>query len=249
MIVIPMAGASRRFAEAGYVQPKYMLPLRGRPLFDWALASFRADFARRPFLFVVRDEPDVADFVRARAGALGIARFGIAALSQPTAGQAETVEQGLALGGAQPDEPLAIFNIDTIRPGIECGGLPGCDGWLETFSTPGDNWSFIEPDPADPARVARCTEKQRISDHCCTGLYQFAATALFLEALAAERQHPSSHELFVAPLYNHLIGRGHRIGWREVGAERVILSGVPAEYEALLAHLPEAMRQMEADFG
>ncbi|MBS0254024.1 MAG: NTP transferase domain-containing protein [Proteobacteria bacterium] len=244
MIVIPMAGASRRFAEAGYGPPKYMLPLAGRPLFDWAVLSFAGSFAHDSFLFILRDVAGTRDFVAARARALGLARWAIAELDGPTAGQAETVELGLVQAGVAGTEPLAIFNIDTIRPGLDPAPIPGTDGWLEVFSAPGDNWSFIEPDPADPQRVIRCTEKQRISDHCCTGLYQFASAALFAEALAAERAAPSSHELFVAPLYNHLIARGARIGWREAPADRVILSGVPAEYEALLAELPAALRTL-----
>jgi hypothetical protein len=244
MIVIPMAGMSRRFTEAGYTQPKYMLDLAGRPLFDWAVASFAADFARESFLFILRDVAGTADFVRARCAALGIADARIAVLEAPTAGQAETVELGLAMAQLKAAEPLAIFNIDTIRPHLSSAPLTGCDGWLEVFDTAGDNWSFIETDPSDPARVIRCTEKQRISNHCCTGLYQFASAALFAQALAAERARPSSHELFVAPLYNHLIAAGHRIGWREVATDQVILSGVPAEYEALLAAMPTAMTSM-----
>lgn len=244
MIVIPMAGMSRRFTEAGYTRPKYMLDLAGKPLFDWAVLSFAARFASEPMLFILRDVAGTADFVRARAAALGIADARVAVLETPTAGQAETVELGLALADVPAEEPLAIFNIDTIRPGLDPAPLPGCDGWLEVFDTPGDNWSFIETDPADPARVIRCTEKQRISNHCCTGLYQFARAGLFAQALAAERAQPSSHELFVAPLYNHLIARGHRIGWREVPESEVILSGVPAEYQALLDHIPPAMAAM-----
>jgi hypothetical protein len=244
MIVIPMAGESRRFTTAGYDRPKYMLPLAGHPLFDWAVASFGAVFSTAPFLFIVRDAPQVLEFVHARAAALGIVDFQVAALDRATAGQAETVELGLALAAAPETAPLAIFNIDTIRPGIDPSPLPGMDGWLETFAAPGNNWSFIEPDSLEPALVARCTEKVRISDHCCTGLYQFATATLFAEALAAERRNPSSHELFVAPLYNHLIARGARIGWRAVENDLVVLSGVPAEYEALLAQLPPALEKL-----
>ena len=244
MIVIPMAGMSRRFAEAGYDRPKYMLDLAGQPLFDWAVLSFAAHFTREPFLFIVRDVAGTADFVRERCAALGISDARIAVLDAPTAGQAETVELGLAEARVATSEPLAIFNIDTIRPGLDPSPIAGCDGWLEVFDTAGDNWSFIETDPADPARVVRCTEKLRISGHCCTGLYQFSSAALFTEALAAERAQPSSHELFVAPMYNHLIARGARIGWREVPAAHVILSGVPAEYEALLAHTPAGITGM-----
>lgn len=245
MIVIPMAGESRRFLAAGYDRPKYMLPLEGRPLFDWTMLSFQALFATEPFLFIARDVHGTAAFIRERLTALGLPRAAVVLLQAPTAGQAETVEQGLVAAAVPDDVPLAIFNIDTIRPGIVATDMPGTEGWLEVFRTTGDNWSFVEPDAPGSSFVRRCTEKQRISDLCCTGLYAFAAARLFHESLAAERAAPASHELFVAPLYNHLIARGHRIGWREVPTERVILAGVPAEYEALRAApgaLPTAFR-------
>ena len=63
MIVIPMAGASRRFAEAGHDRPKYMLPARGHSLFHHAVASFRALFASESFLFIARDIAGTADFI------------------------------------------------------------------------------------------------------------------------------------------------------------------------------------------
>lgn len=246
MIVIPMAGLSSRFTRAGYQLPKYMLPLAGRPLFDWAVLSFAAQFADQPFLFIVRDVAGTRDFVADRCRALGIADAAIVVLDRETAGQAETVEIGLTGAAVAPTAPLAIFNIDTIRPDIDPAPLAGMDGWLEVFRTAGDNWSFVEPDPRELALAARTTEKVRISDLCCTGLYQFGARRLFDAALAAERAAPSSHELFVAPLYNHLIAQGLRIGWREVPAKSVILSGVPAEYEALLSDPPAPLTNMAA---
>ncbi|MFM5906262.1 MAG: NTP transferase domain-containing protein [Novosphingobium sp.] len=241
MIVIPMAGASRRFSEAGYDRPKYMLDLLGRPLFDWAVASFAASFSAVPFLFIIRPSDGTPEFVAQRVRALGIRRAEVVALDRPTAGQAETVEAGLDRSSQPPDEDLAVFNIDTIRPGLDPSAMSGMSGWLEVFRGDGENWSFIEPDAANPALVARTTEKVRISDLCCSGLYHFARADLFREALACERASPSSHELFVAPMYNHLIARGHRIGWREVPGRDVILSGVPAEYEALLRETPQPL--------
>lgn len=233
MIVIPMAGDSRRFRDAGYETPKYMLALHGRPLFDWTLLSFASEFRREDFLFVARDGYDTYHFLRTRLAVLGIAKADIVMLAAPTLGQADTVAQGLMRQGVPQTEPLCIFNIDTIRPGVNISPMRDAAGWLEVFRAQGEHWSFIEPDRQDPKWVRRCSEKQRISDLCSTGLYFFSSASLFFDALSAERRNPSSCELFVAPLYNHLVAAGLKVGWREVPCDRVILSGVPGEYEAL----------------
>ncbi len=235
MIVFPMAGLSSRFLKAGYETPKFMLPLWGRFVFDYAAASFRSRFASEKFLFIYRETGGVKDFIEARARSLGIGEATLVALERETAGQAETVELGLDLAGADDSEPITIFNIDTFRnPGIEVAGLRGdVAGWLEVFRGEGDNWSFVEP--ADETGLAgRTAEKDPISDLCCTGLYQFASGALFRRALAAERESPNASELYVAPIYNHLISAGEKIGFGLVDRSDILFCGVPAEYEELL---------------
>jgi len=233
MIVIPMAGASSRFSRAGYKVPKYMLPLDGRPLFDWSLLSFKAYFSTDFFLFVCRDIGGTEAFIRARAAALGIGRYSVVVLESETLGQADTVDLGLAKASVSDSDSLTIFNIDTIRPGVQKELFPGGDGWLETFSAPGDAWSFVEVDQADPNLVVRTTEKIRISDFCCTGLYGFTSKALFSRAVLAERKLLQSHELYIAPIFNHLISAGNSVRCYGVAREDVIFSGVPEEYEAL----------------
>jgi hypothetical protein len=231
MIVIPMAGRSQRFYDAGYDRPKFMLQLSGRSVFAHAVGSFEAAFADTPFLFIAAAE--AAPFVRQEARALGVAQFEVVSLSSPTAGQAETVERGVeALGWAGP---LAIFNIDTFRPGFALPGEPlaSADGWLEVFRGSGANWSYVKPAPGPEPWALETAEKRPISDLCCTGLYHFARAADFHAALAAERAAPQASELYVAPLYNHLIAAGRRIGWRLVEADEVVFCGTPAEYEAL----------------
>jgi hypothetical protein len=233
MIVIPMAGESRRFLQAGYEQPKYMLQLDGRPVFDWSVLSFRKMFTGSDFLFIARDIKGTAAFIQERLKVLGIRGAKVVLLESPTAGQAETVELGLKDASVSDAEPILIFNIDTMRPGFDMKDSPSDDGFLEVFRTTGDNWSFVEPDSNQFGRVKRCTEKQRISELCCTGLYFFDRVEYFRASLAAERRSPTSHELFVAPLYNHLIAGGLNISWREVPTNEVILCGVPKEYEEL----------------
>jgi|688.fasta_scaffold509371_1 hypothetical protein len=237
MIVFPMAGLSQRFTQRGYALPKYMLPLWGGTVFDFAVSSFAPSFATRPFLFIYRETGGVRAFLTARAAALGIRRASFAELVAPTAGQAETVELGLAVSNTPPEAPLTIFNIDTFRnprasPFPLDGGLAG---WLEVFRGAGDNWSFVLPAEGAPGIAAKTAEKIPISDLCCTGLYHFASRDLFLGALAQERARPSAPELYVAPIYNHLIAAGHRIGYGTVAAADLVHCGLPHEYEALTA--------------
>ena len=231
-----MAGLSRRFSEAGYDRPKYMLPLGGATCFDFSVAGFLPSGSEETFLFIVRDVHDTPRFVAERLDALGVERQRVVVLDRTTSGQGETVELGLAQVEARDGEELTIFNIDTFRrrvvpPSPDARG----DGYLEVFVGSGDNWSFVDPLPGPEQRVRRTTEKVPVSDLCCTGLYHFRRVGDFREALAAERRQPTSAlpETYVAPIYNQLIARGRDIRYALVAAGDVVFCGVPAEYEAL----------------
>ncbi len=244
MIVIPMAGLSRRFTLAGYALPKYMLPVGDTTVFAHAVGSFSGLFTDTPFLFIARHVAGTEEFLRRECAQLGIADARIAMLEQETAGQAETVELGLSKAAVGDDEPVTIFNIDTFRDRYAFPQAPWfgtSDGYLEVFRGEGANWSYVGP--ADDAEaggeplVARTTEKQPISDLCCDGLYHFARAGDFRSALAQERANPTLPELYVAPLYNHLIRTGRRIHYDVVPAQVITFCGVPAEYEAVLQSL------------
>lgn len=231
MIVIPMAGMSSRFTRAGYEQPKWMLPLAGRPLLDWSLRGFSGLFGQDTFLVICRETGGVADFVRARAAALGITDVHLIALEAPTRGQAETVALGLKQAEVAENTPLTIFNIDTIRPGyMPSPRLRGSAGWLECFHGEGDHWSFVQEDPVRPNTALQVAEKQRISNNCCTGMYHFASRSLFETAYAAELAQPAAAELFVAPLYQHLILAGMTVSFDVIGPGEIFFSGTPDEY-------------------
>jgi hypothetical protein len=243
MIVIPMAGLSRRFTAAGYDRPKYMLPLHGRTVFDHAVESFRGCFGSVPFLFIGRDVAGTAAFVEHSCAALGLPSARIVMLDAATAGQAETVEAGLDQAGVDERAPITIFNIDTFRPRF---GFPvhawweRSDGYLEVFRGSGANWSYVRPSRDQEGLVVETAEKRPISDLCCTGLYHFKHAAAFRAALAQERRHPTAAELYVAPLYNHLIAAGQQIHYQVIDPADIVFCGVPAEYLALGGTPPEA---------
>lgn len=243
MIVLPMAGLSSRFLNAGYTKPKYMLDLHGVPVFDHALGSFAELFDTERFLVICRDIQGTAEFVRARCAALGLSeeRVDLVILEKETAGQAETVAQGIRSAAVPADTPITIFNIDTFRPGFTYPSTfdhREVDGYLEVFEAEGTHWSFVRAE-AGTDRVIEVTEKVRISDLCSDGLYHFRDSELFVTLYSEiETREPSTlqgGEYYVAPLYNIALRNGCDIRYTKVNLSEIRFCGTPEEYEALLA--------------
>jgi hypothetical protein len=239
MIVIPMAGQSRRFREAGHACPKYELPLHGETLFARCVRSFERYFRSERFVFVARREFDAERFVDSECARLGIADRVTVLLDHSTRGQAETVLHGLHGAACGDNDAILVFNIDTIRPGyVFPAEAADADGYLEVVRAAGEHWSFVRPAASFGRRVAETTEKRRVSDLCCTGLYHFARAADFADACEAALREPDGYlarwgELYVAPLYNALLQAGRRIVYVEAPAGEVHFAGTPDEYAAL----------------
>jgi len=237
MIVIPMAGKSSRFYKTGYTVPKYELLLKDKYLFDWSILSFGNYFQQEHFVFIVRLDNNAKRFVSERCKVLGIKKFDIVTLDKDTDGQAETVCLGLEAVNAKNNECILIFNIDTIRFNFQLPEIHfdnRIEGYLEVFEGNGDHWSFIEP--KGNRLVKRTTEKVRISNYCSTGLYVFKCYEYFKKALNIEKKSIQwqSSELYVAPLYNHLISeKANNIGYYKINESEVLFSGTPKEYENL----------------
>jgi hypothetical protein len=247
VIVLPMAGRSQRFTDAGYRQPKFMLELGGKSVFRHVVEGFSRLFETETFLFVIRNDPGTGAFVAAECEQMGLADPLVAQLDKPTRGQAETVYLGLEQSAIPDSEPLTIFNIDTLRPDFAYPGdidLNQVDGYLEVFKGAGDGWSFVRPETGDSGRVAETAEKNRISDLCCSGLYHFRGAGLFTDIFKAARADPQwqlvKGEYYVAPLYNRLIAAGGDIRYHLIGESDVAFCGTPEQYEHL-------RRQQEID--
>lgn len=240
MIVIPMAGLSRRFSDAGYSLPKYMLDLNGRSVFAHSVESFSAYFDREPFLFIARKAPDAAEFLSGELASLGIGNAEIVWLDAPTSGQADTVRLGLIEASVSSETPVTIFNIDTFRPGYlypERPWFSACDGYLEVMYGSDPGFSYVSPLDGALAeeRVGATAEKEVISELASTGLYWFrrAGDLMSVVGSAGPPRAGAGAELYVAPLYNALIQSGRDIRFHRVPSESVIFCGTPQQYETL----------------
>ncbi len=209
-IVIPMAGAGRRFHDAGHRVPKPLIEVRGRPMYSWAVDSLPLNLARRLIFVCLREHLEgrrlEAD-IEQRYGHLDPV---IVPLDQVTAGQAATVLE--ARSYIDSPEPLLIYNADTFcRSSLDetLSGLPSeVDGVLGVFQAPGERWSFARVDAS--GRVVETAEKRRISDWASTGLYLFRHGSDFVEHAEAmiSQDDRSGGEFYVIPVYNRMIAKG-----------------------------------------
>ncbi len=246
IIIIPMAGLSSRFSKAGYMLPKYMLPINNATLFDYSVSSFKYYFNQTKFLFVARELGQTRKFISESCAKLGLVNFDIIMLDEMTRGQAETVAIGLETINATGDTPILIFNIDTFRPNFVLPKhllLNGLDGYLEVFEGEGEHWSFVEPIDGSEYRVKRTTEKERISNLCSTGLYYFNSSRMYLRYFNQYKERniesPSSaREYYIAPMYNLFIDDNLDIRYDIIKNNQVAHFGTPAEYESANARFP-----------
>jgi hypothetical protein len=225
-VVLCMAGRYRRFRDAGYALPKYLLPARGRRILEWVVDGLGPD----GLLLVANNadlphEPAIRDCVPAGTEILWLG---------DTSGQAETAAHGAQrLVDDDVGGPVLFHNVDTIVRGRDLGEigqiLRRADGFVDTFPSDSPAFSYVA---LDGERVTAIAEKVVISPHATSGLYGFASPQRYLGAASTA---VASREFYVSDVYRRMLEDGARI---EVlppapGHETVVL-GTPAEYEAWL---------------
>ena len=236
-IVITMGGLGKRFLDAGYKVPKYMIEAKGKTLFDWSMISltgYAKAACKYIFIAMKNDDVDVEGFIRDHCADLGIKDHHIILLDHLTDGQATTAL--LASEYWNEDHGLLIYNIDTY---VEAGcmnyeQLKG-DGFIPCFKAPGDHWSFVRLD--ENGRAVEIKEKERISNHCTLGAYYFKTCSLYrqlYEEYYSDDANLVRGEKYVAPLYDYLLTKGGEIYICDVEADKVHVLGTPKELEEFL---------------
>lgn len=226
-LALCMAGLYRRFREAGYTTPKFLLPLQGRPI----LAHIVDELAPTNLLLVAnrRDEPH-AEAIAACAPGAALRFIG------DTEGQAQTAMEAarLAIEQGWGGRPFVLHNVDTILYDRDLDAigriLSVSDGFIDVFDADSPAYSYVRVDESH--RVLEMAEKIVISRHATTGLYGFASPEAYLRD-AANTTERTKGEFYVSNVYAHMLANGADIRIDPTPRRTVIL-GTPAEYEAHL---------------
>ena len=232
MYIFPMMGLSQRFKDAGYKTQKYTLALWGRTVFEEVLLAFEKDFNREKFCFILREDQNSRSFVEDALKRIGLKNYHILELSENTKGQAHTVVCAIKSLPLIDNEMLAIFNIDTVLKEFSVSKLEA-GNYFQVFDTEGDHWSFAQ---IESGKITKTSEKQRISNHCSSGLYIFETGTLFLQSYDALYRSPEGSckgEEYIAPMFNWLISSGRVVNPLFLSRNEIALCGTPDEYLSL----------------
>lgn len=215
-VLIPCAGSGRRFAEAGYKDPKPLIDVNGLPMVVRSVNSILQGmtFGSYQLLFVTK--PDPAHVMRDTLHKW-FTDCNVLEVTEKTAGAACTCLS--AYSRINNSSPLVIANCDQIidggiRPLLETEH----DGAILTMPADGsDRWSYSRVNKK--GLVTKVAEKKAISDRANCGVYYWARGRDFCQwalSMVSREDCKVNGEYFVAPVYNH---RPHEYKVKEVRLE------------------------------
>lgn len=242
-LIMPMAGRGSRFFDNGFVSPKPLIEINGKPFFYWAARSVEKFVDLADITFVVLEE-HIRDFDMENRIRAYWPQARIVALPAMTEGAAIT-----SLRGAEslPDgEPMLFNDCDHL---FYCGAFNefcaagdfehGPDGMLLTFESDSPAYSYLQYGP--DGRVCRTVEKQVVSHDAICGAYYFRNKAVYADACAQYLRECEYKEYFVSGIYNVLAREGRWVAGMPTDLH--LPFGTPAEYFA--AEAPEQAKGFE----
>jgi HAD superfamily hydrolase (TIGR01509 family) len=214
-VLIPMAGAGSRFAQAGYTFPKPLIEVNGKPMIQVVVENLNVD---AHFIFLVQKEH--------------YEKYNLKQLLNLIAPNCDIIQvDGLTEGAActtllakeliDNDEPLLMANSDQYVEwnSNEClyaFTADAIDGGIVTFKATHPKWSFAKI--GDDGLVTEVAEKNPISDNATVGIYFWKKGSDYVKYAEQmiEKNIRTNNEFYVAPVFNEAIADKKKIRVKEI---------------------------------
>lgn len=209
-VIIPMAGAGKRFEDVGYDLPKPLIDVNGIPMVKAVIENLNID---ANYIFIVQSkhmkEYNLGQLLKEIAPNCKI--FQVHQLTEGPACTALLAEEFIT------EDPLIIVNCDQIildfdvNELLEFCRINNADGILGAFISTSKKNSYMKLDPS--GEVIELKEKIVISNIATNGLHFWKNGNDFLKSSKemisnGERY---NNEFYIAPTYNYLIKNGKKI--------------------------------------
>lgn len=230
-VLIPMAGAGSRFADAGYTFPKPLIDVEGKPMIQTVVENLGFD---ANYIFVVQKEHRE--------------QYNLDSMLNLIAPDCKIVEvDGVTEGAActtllakeyiDNEDPLFIANSDQyvewdVLDFMYTMNEKKADGGLVTFKATHPKWSYAKTDGM--GMVVEVAEKNPISDNATVGFYYWKRGKDYVSYAEDMIFHDIrvNNEFYVCPVYNIALKEGKQIHTYEAKAMWGL--GTPEDLETYL---------------
>jgi len=235
-----MAGRGSRFAKEGYLAPKPLISVGGRPMIKWVLDNVDSPLVDATFIFLVLREHEERYGISASLAAVkpGARFVYVEAVTEGAACTALLARELIA-----DDTPLLIANSDQFVEWDVDAFWAQCVAEREThagnvlcFHVPMElndvKWSYAQVSAAGD--ITDIQEKVVISPHATVGVYYWRRGSEFVRHAdeMVARGLKSNGEYYVAPVYNLAVAEGARFSLSF--CDKMWGLGVPADLTAFL---------------
>jgi HAD superfamily hydrolase (TIGR01509 family) len=232
-VLIPMAGAGSRFAQAGYTFPKPLIEVNGKPMIQVVVENLNIE---ANYTFIVQKEH--------------YEKYSLQYLLNLIAPNCNIVQvEGLTEGAActtllakefiDNDSPLVMANSDQFVEwnSNEClyaFNADGIDGGIVTFNSIHSKWSYAKI--GDDGFVSEVAEKKPISNNATVGIYFWNKGSDYVKYAEQmiQKNIKTNNEFYVCPVFNEAIADGKKIRIKEI--ERMWGLGTPEDLNYYLEH-------------
>lgn len=228
-LIMPMGGAGSRFLKDGYVIPKPLIEINGKPFLYWSTMSIKKYIDIADLTFVVLQQH--------------IDEFHIDEVILEHFSDAKIVVIPNVLPGPVLTCLEGVKNIDDKAPIIfnDCDHMFRCaefnqlinngeldsDGALLTFLSDQPQFSYVKYD--DEETIIGTIEKEVVSNHAICGAYTFRNAHLYRQLCESYLENCQYSEYFISGLYNEMCNRGLKV--KDYLLDFHVTFGIPEEYE------------------
>lgn len=230
-VIIPMAGAGKRFKEAGYSFPKPIIDIKGKPMVQWVIENINVE---GKFIFTLLKEDFEKYHLRYLLNLL-VPNCEIITLKKPTQGAVLSILEAEHL--FNDDYPIVIVNSDQFidwnsNEFFYAMAADNCDGGIVTFTSTHPKWSFVKTN--EDGFVSEVAEKIPISNQATAGVYYFRKGGEFIRYAKQmiDLGIKTNNEYYVCPVYNEFIKDNKKI--RVFPVEKVWSFATPEDVEYFL---------------
>ena len=209
-VLIPMAGAGKRFFDAGYVFPKPLIEVDNKPMIQWVIESLNL---QANYIFIIQKEHQEKYNIKSVLKILQ-PECKIIELDHLTEGAACTTL--LAKKYINNSDPLIIANSDQYINWNSSKALydfnsKNLDGAILTFEAIHPKWSYAKCN--EEGFVTEVAEKKVISKNATVGVYYWKHGSDYVKSAEQmiEKNIRVNNEFYVCPVYNEFLAKNKKV--------------------------------------